>query len=780
MLVGAVSAMVLEKNVQTWVVTKHSGNESVWFNVEINLDTACFVPTFISTASIDGTIYRQPSILSVTTKEGRSNLSKIDGTFCQILDPLIGAYRFGDNTTLINISNVTSYPTLDFKISKAAQSSHLNVSRDNDLYKSLLFYSPFDVNTTNNTLDVLDYANNSIGALVNAPNWSDDGKFGGYYDFRNVPLSRASFPKVGANFVGKKTNFTICFWVKGRNGGFNNEVAFEFANSTTSGWQIVRWNAAAGIDPVVSVFDTGTTQYAMNFTEDWPVDQWNHYCVMFNYSNPLTNESMYLYKNGTFKRGKTFIPGVQFSFSSIAGLGIGSYPNGGAGLSSNDGFDEVMIFNRLLNKSEVMMIYQNNSQNNWSRYENNGTQMFQFININQSNSENRLNITLNSSIPNGTSLQVELWEWNGTAYNDSYDGTIMDGMWHYFHFDNRTELGEGTRVIDFAGRTNASLLNGSINTSGYKFGGSYYGRQLQDGSNFSMKNTSTFSIALWMYSVNSSASKNGRLFNSPSFDFRYASGGTGNALNTFGFTANFSGNDGIWVTAANSFFNGSWFFLVVTYNGSSTAESPNFYINGRNISTTTIGTAPTNTFQGKDELAMIGNLKERTAGFHGYLDELMIWNRTLYPEEVWDLYVKGRAKYTKKNYTWSPVGIVNEIKNFTISNLTKGVMLTINYSSNPVNFFSPTVYDGIVLNTHYFDEATTPATDTCTCVTSGDWNMVGSDNCVLSSDCVMDGSNFYCSGSGTFTLNAKLRGWTKAKIYGSCQAKCLSGNCFID
>ncbi len=41
--------------------------------------------------------------------------------------------------------------------------------------------------------------------------------------------------------------------------------------------------------------------------------------------------------------------------------------------------------------------------------------------------------------------------------------------------------------------------------------------------------------------------------------------------------------------------------------------------------------------------------------------------------------------------------------------------------------------------------------DTCT-YTSGDWNIDASDNCVISENIVIDGSNVLCTGSGTFTI----------------------------
>ncbi len=66
----------------------------------------------------------------------------------------------------------------------------------------------------------------------------------------------------------------------------------------------------------------------------------------------------------------------------------------------------------------------------------------------------------------------------------------------------------------------------------------------------------------------------------------------------------------------------------------------------------------------------------------------------------------------------------------------------------------------------------------CSCKTSGDWIVSGSDNCVISSPCAMDGSSsFICSGSGTFTVTADITGWNSYEFNSGCNLHC-DGGCF--
>jgi hypothetical protein len=57
--------------------------------------------------------------------------------------------------------------------------------------------------------------------------------------------------------------------------------------------------------------------------------------------------------------------------------------------------------------------------------------------------------------------------------------------------------------------------------------------------------------------------------------------------------------------------------------------------------------------------------------------------------------------------------------------------------------------------------------DTCSCPASGKWDIDCADNCVISSDCNMDGSKLNISGTGKVTINASITGYGAFDVEGT-------------
>ncbi len=68
-------------------------------------------------------------------------------------------------------------------------------------------------------------------------------------------------------------------------------------------------------------------------------------------------------------------------------------------------------------------------------------------------------------------------------------------------------------------------------------------------------------------------------------------------------------------------------------------------------------------------------------------------------------------------------------------------------------------------------------TDTCT-YTSGDWNVDCADDCLIESPVIGDGSDFFASGLGTFTMTTDVSGFANYYLLDNCDAYCLGG-CFV-
>ena len=74
------------------------------------------------------------------------------------------------------------------------------------------------------------------------------------------------------------------------------------------------------------------------------------------------------------------------------------------------------------------------------------------------------------------------------------------------------------------------------------------------------------------------------------------------------------------------------------------------------------------------------------------------------------------------------------------------------------------------------------ASDTCT-YTSGNWNVLCSDNCVITSNVALGGNAMTITGTGTFTTEANITQYKNVTIRGTdtsnkCRVRCLKGGCF--
>ena len=69
---------------------------------------------------------------------------------------------------------------------------------------------------------------------------------------------------------------------------------------------------------------------------------------------------------------------------------------------------------------------------------------------------------------------------------------------------------------------------------------------------------------------------------------------------------------------------------------------------------------------------------------------------------------------------------------------------------------------------------TTTSADTCTYGGSGDWNIQASDDCIIISNVVGDGSDLYCIGSGTLTFEANISGFDRGIKDNNCQIRKLN------
>ena len=70
-------------------------------------------------------------------------------------------------------------------------------------------------------------------------------------------------------------------------------------------------------------------------------------------------------------------------------------------------------------------------------------------------------------------------------------------------------------------------------------------------------------------------------------------------------------------------------------------------------------------------------------------------------------------------------------------------------------------------------------TDTCSCPASGDWIILGSDNCVITTDCNMQGNNVYIVGAGTAEFKALVYSFNNLYVTGTTVICRNTPSCFV-
>ncbi|MFC1769237.1 DUF2341 domain-containing protein [Nanoarchaeota archaeon] len=367
--------------------------------------------------------------------------------------------------------------------------------------------------------------------------------------------------------------------------------------------------------------------------------------------------------------------------------------------------------------------------------------------------------TQTNPILNATDHPVNRTTANLTAYNQSttdIDGDSVKNIYNWIvNGTSNTVLNmpfegnggsESSSTNDYSGFNNdGTIINGTVwNSSGgydgsgaYEFDGENDVIIIPSASGDDLNPPSDFSISVWF-----KASSNGGLIGKLNTD------GTSIyslRVNNYGFYFRVRNSTGDYTTLLNnsvSYNDSNWHHFVGVANSSAGAIYG--YVDGENVgeNDTYLGEMHQNGHNVTIGLDMDG------VYLNGTIDEIIIFNRSLSAEQINALYTNRTdlivSQETNENETWA-------------------VDITPNDGTD----------DGTTLRSNNV----TIASDSCGCLTSGNWVMDCSDNCTLDSNCQMDGSNFSASGVGTFTLNANLTGINKAIVYGGCKLICQGGNC---
>src|SRR3989344_5123711 len=330
-----------------------------------------------------------------------------------------GFLSLGDMLILdpsFNITNFSSTLSTDVNVTQEGNFSHLTIDDSISPWNSLVLYMPFDHNFSNPSAHnkTYDYSSaNNDGTLVNAtlPSGHNiSGFIGGALQLNNLTADVVEVVDAGDSpslSFDRNQTFTIMFWAnKDLTSGANiiskrdmTSIGYDIEYEFTGGIHRIRVN----LRDSDSRIDVQTnSSYSANI-----VNKWTHVAVVFNGSTNYSADDIFIYVNGT-EHGKSINQNkLDGSFDNDAPFEIG----GTSALNSSyiGELDEVMVFNVSLNSSEILKIYQNQSQ----RFKNPGTMMF-----NTTTTEGYGKVT------------VETANWQAEHYSNlSVFITYYDGTW---------------------------------------------------------------------------------------------------------------------------------------------------------------------------------------------------------------------------------------------------------------------------------------------------------------------------------------------------------------
>jgi hypothetical protein len=491
--------------------------------------------------------------------------------------------------------------------------------------------------------EVKDYMGRNNGTSVGGANTTSSGYFGrgGSFDGDNDYIQVSQ-----SDSLNNLSYITLSGWIKPLSG----YGVFAYKYGSSKGFVLY-----AGVSGVKQrLFLDGSSVDSNNFLT---ANQWNHIVVVYNGTNAI------FYLNGVNDGSPVLSKGEVDSNNEPLYIGI----NPSLTEDFNGTIDDVMIFNRSLSAEEIAGLYANTS----SKYTainytgladgtHNVTGYVQSL-AGRITSTGSRSITLDSVIPNVQFVSPTPDDGNVTFEHDIFvNVSASDNAGNVSSFVNfngsvvswwRMDELSGTTVIDYMNRTNGTSVNTNQTGLGH-FGKamdfSTTSSEINTGSNTycSLDGSKNFTFSGWAKDIGVSAS---------SVHTIYGEGRTSSTTPScyMGFVSNTTGvfpligarNDAGTVYNSISGTNlnrDQWYHVVMVGNGT----NKTLYVNGNSVtSVITSGAITLNrgTVGGLRYTSLINIM-------NGSIDDVMVINRSLSPEEVMALYGNASSSYTS-NYT---------------------------------------------------------------------------------------------------------------------------------
>ncbi len=586
------------------------------------------------------------------------NLGKADTTYTDA--NLVRAYRFTDPSVLVAVDdtgnqNGTFYGTSWY-------------SFDNS---GLLSYYPFDGERVNNlSTRVYDWNGKWDATLTNGNTVfnSSCGLYGNGVCFDG----NGDWIYLGAfSDLELTDNFSVMAWVK--TSGATTTTLRSIFDMTDGGIDTLKlsWNTTQ--DLIFNVTNSSGISNAVSYVDGITNANWHHVAGVYN------GTAIMVYVDGV-AGGSSPLTGKTSVTNSQLEIGLSSATGGW-----NGSMDEMMMFDRAVTADEIATIIVNQSH----RFREPGKQILMPVNFWQNGSWNRLNVTtsiqenmdtnislkvglMNKSLDNQTGLIMFInaeegtsYDWSGNGNNGTTSSTIIAAGRN------------GTRGLDLSKGNDAVIINHQAN-------------QLL---------TSGGTISTWFY-VSPGISQTPMIVcKGPTDGFAfYISMTTTSALNAIKFNIN---NTAV-KSDNNSITTNKWIHAAATWDADGYTT---IYVNGMVNGTSGYVNSANNITS--TSTMYLGECSGGAYDLWGYLDDVMIFNRTLSASEIYEIYSSQNSNYSGVIYYNEDIKqIDNGTTQFSMYGNTSFSRLEYGMSTDTYSFYSAMITDMITVES--WAEAGTP------------------------------------------------------------------------
>lgn len=561
-----------------------------------------------------------------------SNDSKqLNLTFYAPYNETLGMVRI-DPAYVLGWTSVSGLPTNDARID--GPFAHLTLSTATEPMDNLVAYYPFDSDSVTTSYDLSSYDNDGTytnGAYPTSSGKYDDAAyFDGTNDYINIP-DATSFSFTDGSDNDRPYSLSAWLYMK-------EDTLLPLICKASSAYE---WCLQIITDGklVISNYGANNAAYHISRTSNSTMStynsKWIHVVATYDGSESYNGFKLYINNSeiaSTGSQGVTYGGGMDNTAAPVTiGYGMGQY--------ANANFDEVQIFNKTLNTTEINDIF--NAQS--PRFKTNGTVSYPPVAITPG--YNTANVSVVGEMYNGSNISVAIASWNLSSGYNNTDFSGYNGLVSVWHADGNASDSKGSNSGTLYGDT--TYTSGVYNRS-FSFDGTGDYIRINNTDDELDFTNGQLTLSTWVY-LNSLGVTHELIFKHDA----YAPGnGYGFEIARIGSTdvlQAYSNGGGTQSRGTTVFSTGRWYHVVAKKSGS--GQQWRLFVNG--VEETYSSTDTTQPLDSEVDVLIGGNNGLSGWGnryLNGRMDEVMIFNRSLSADEVKELYAKGRAKWDVSSF----------------------------------------------------------------------------------------------------------------------------------